>query len=84
MLLKTFKQFAAVTASPEFQKKLSDMIQKIKELIPVMVKLAPTILKVVSAMLALQAVSSVYVAFSNIGKMFVPLKNGLLLLLQVS
>ncbi|MGU2742541.1 tape measure protein [Listeria monocytogenes] len=72
-----FKQFAAVTASPEFQKKLSDMIQKIKELIPVMVKLAPTILKVVSAMLALQAVSSVYVAFSNIGKMFVPLKNGL-------
>lgn len=73
----TFKQFAAVTASPEFQKKLSDMIQKIKELIPVMVKLAPTILKVVSAMLALQAVSSVYVAFSNIGKMFVPLKNGL-------
>ncbi|EAD9035444.1 tail tape measure protein [Listeria monocytogenes] len=72
-----FKQFASVTASPEFQKKLSDMIQKIKELIPVMVKLAPTILKVVSAMLALQAVSSVYVAFSNIGKMFVPLKNGL-------
>ncbi|MBK2004017.1 tape measure protein [Listeria ivanovii subsp. londoniensis] len=72
-----FKQFAAVTASPEFQKKLSDMIQKIKELIPVMVKLAPTILKVVSAMLALQAVSSVYVTFSNIGKMFVPLKNGL-------
>ncbi|HAA9100822.1 TPA_asm: tail tape measure protein [Listeria monocytogenes] len=72
-----FKQFAAVTASPEFQKKLSDMIQKIKELIPVMVKLAPTILKVVSAMLALQAVSSVYVAFSNIGKMFIPLKNGL-------
>ncbi|HAA4600609.1 TPA_asm: tail tape measure protein [Listeria monocytogenes] len=72
-----FKQFAAVTASPEFQKKLSDLIKKIKELIPVVIELAPTILKLVGAMMALQAISGAYAAFANVGKMLIPLKNGL-------
>ncbi len=55
-----FKQFAAVTASPEFQKKLSDMIQKIKELIPVLIELAPILAKVAAGFIAFNIISSVY------------------------
>ncbi|MGC9338755.1 tape measure protein [Listeria ivanovii] len=55
-----FKQFAAVTASPEFKKKLSDMIQKIKELIPVLIELAPTLAKIAAGFIAFNIISSVY------------------------
>ncbi|EKP1420275.1 tape measure protein [Listeria monocytogenes] len=55
-----FKQFASVTASPEFQKKLSDMIQKIKELIPVLIELAPILAKVAAGFIAFNIISSVY------------------------
>lgn len=55
-----FKQFAAVTASPEFQKKLSDLIQKIKELIPVLIELAPILAKVAAGFIAFNIISSVY------------------------
>ncbi|HAA7408708.1 TPA: tape measure protein [Listeria monocytogenes] len=55
-----FKQFASVTASPEFQKKLSDMIQKIKELIPVLIELAPILAKVAAGFVAFNIISSVY------------------------
>ncbi|MFH5398989.1 tape measure protein [Listeria monocytogenes] len=55
-----FKQFAAVTASPEFKKKLSDMIQKIKELIPVLIELAPILAKVAAGFIAFNIISSVY------------------------
>ncbi|HAB9418167.1 TPA_asm: tape measure protein [Listeria monocytogenes] len=55
-----FKQFALVTASPEFQKKLSDMIQKIKELIPVLIELAPILAKVAAGFIAFNIISSVY------------------------
>ncbi|EHN4309186.1 TPA: tape measure protein [Listeria monocytogenes] len=54
-----FKQFASVTASPEFQKKLSDMIQKIKELIPVLIELAPILAKVAAGFIAFNIISSV-------------------------
>ncbi|EAE2793158.1 tail tape measure protein, partial [Listeria monocytogenes] len=52
--------FASVTASPEFQKKLSDMIQKIKELIPVLIELAPILAKVAAGFIAFNIISSVY------------------------
>ncbi|EAD4812606.1 tape measure protein [Listeria monocytogenes] len=55
-----FKQFAAVTASPEFQKKLSDLIQKIKEFIPVLIELAPLLAKVAAGFVAFNIISSVY------------------------
>ncbi|MCE8197224.1 tape measure protein [Listeria monocytogenes] len=55
-----FKQFAAVTASPEFQKKLSDLIQKIKEFIPVLIELAPILAKVAAGFIAFNIISSVY------------------------
>ncbi|HDI3398422.1 TPA: tape measure protein [Listeria monocytogenes] len=55
-----FKQFAAVTASPEFQKKLSDLIQKIKEFIPVLIELAPVLAKVAAGFIAFNIISSVY------------------------
>ncbi|HFQ6236273.1 TPA: tail tape measure protein, partial [Listeria monocytogenes] len=55
-----FKQFAAVTASPEFQKKLSDLIQKIKEFIPVLIELAPLLAKVAAGFVAFNILSSVY------------------------
>ncbi|EIZ2538674.1 tape measure protein [Listeria monocytogenes] len=55
-----FKQFAAVTASPEFQKKLSDLIQKIKEFIPVLIELAPVLAKVAAGFIAFNILSSVY------------------------
>ncbi|HCJ1515723.1 tape measure protein [Listeria monocytogenes] len=56
----TFKQFAAVTASPEFQKKLSDLIQKIKEFIPVLIEWAPVLAKVAAGFVAFNIISSVY------------------------
>ncbi|EAC4791428.1 tape measure protein [Listeria monocytogenes] len=55
-----FKQFAAVTASPEFQKKLSDLIQKIKEFIPVLIEWAPVLAKVAAGFVAFNILSSVY------------------------
>ncbi|HFJ2391111.1 TPA: tape measure protein [Listeria innocua] len=55
-----FKQFAAVTASPEFQKKLSDLIQKIKEFIPVLIEWAPLLAKVAAGFVAFNIISSVY------------------------
>ncbi|MBM5707668.1 tape measure protein [Listeria ivanovii] len=55
-----FKQFAAVTASPEFKKKIIDMIQKIKELIPVLIELAPTLAKIAAGFIAFNIISSVY------------------------
>ncbi|ENA1576155.1 tape measure protein [Listeria monocytogenes] len=55
-----FKQFAAVTASPEFQKKLSDLVQKIKELIPVLIEWAPLLAKVAAGFVAFNIISSVY------------------------
>ncbi|EAH2655919.1 tape measure protein [Listeria monocytogenes] len=55
-----FKQFAAVTASPEFQKKLSDLIQKIKEFIPVLIDWAPLLAKVAAGFVAFNILSSVY------------------------
>ncbi|HBJ9091932.1 TPA: tape measure protein [Listeria monocytogenes] len=55
-----FKQFAAVTASPEFQKKLSDLIQKIKEFIPVLIEWAPLLAKVAAGFVAFNILSSVY------------------------
>ncbi|EAE9372667.1 tape measure protein [Listeria monocytogenes] len=55
-----FKQFAAVTASPEFQKKLSDLIQKIKEFIPVFIEWAPVLAKVAAGFVAFNIISSVY------------------------
>ncbi|EIZ6691145.1 tape measure protein [Listeria monocytogenes] len=55
-----FKQFAAVTASPEFQKKLSDLIQKIKEFIPVLIEWAPVLAKVAAGFVAFNIISSVY------------------------
>ncbi|EOG9383408.1 tape measure protein [Listeria monocytogenes] len=55
-----FKQFAAVTASPEFQKKLSDLIQKIKEFIPVLIEWAPVLAKVAAGFVAFNVISSVY------------------------
>ncbi|EAG4837448.1 tail tape measure protein [Listeria monocytogenes] len=55
-----FKQFAAVTASPEFQKKLSDLIQKIKEFIPVLIGWAPVLAKVAAGFVAFNIISSVY------------------------
>ncbi|HDI3471253.1 TPA: tape measure protein [Listeria monocytogenes] len=55
-----FKQFAAVTASPEFQKKLSDLIQKIKEFIPVLIEWAPVLAKVAAGFIAFNILSSVY------------------------
>lgn len=55
-----FKQFAAVTASPEFQKKLSDLIQKIKEFIPVLIEWAPILAKVAAGFVAFNIISSVY------------------------
>ncbi|HEL8229488.1 TPA: tape measure protein [Listeria monocytogenes] len=56
----TFKQFATVTASPEFQKKLSDLIQKIKEFIPVLIEWAPVLAKVAAGFVAFNIISSVY------------------------
>ncbi|MCQ41326.1 tail tape measure protein [Listeria monocytogenes] len=55
-----FKQFAAVTASPEFQKKLSDLIQKIKEFITVLIEWAPLLAKVAAGFVAFNILSSVY------------------------
>ncbi|HFQ5696942.1 TPA: tape measure protein [Listeria monocytogenes] len=55
-----FKQFAAVTASPEFQKKLSDLVQKIKEFIPVLIEWAPLLAKVAAGFVAFNIISSVY------------------------
>ncbi|MBC1391274.1 tape measure protein [Listeria welshimeri] len=55
-----FKQFAAVTASPEFQKKLSDLIQKIKEFIPVLIEWAPLLAKVAAGFVAFNIIGSVY------------------------
>ncbi|ENI8736248.1 tape measure protein [Listeria monocytogenes] len=55
-----FKQFAAVTASPEFQKKLSDLIQKIKEFIPVLIEWAPLLAKVAAGFVAFNIISSVF------------------------
>ncbi|HFL0188627.1 TPA: tape measure protein [Listeria monocytogenes] len=55
-----FKQFAEVTASPEFQKKLSDLIQKIKEFIPVLIEWAPLLAKVAAGFVAFNILSSVY------------------------
>ncbi|EAF5667387.1 tail tape measure protein [Listeria innocua] len=55
-----FKQFAAVTASPEFQKKLSDLVQKIKEFIPVLIEWAPVLAKVAAGFVAFNILSSVY------------------------
>ncbi|EDN9715643.1 tape measure protein [Listeria monocytogenes] len=55
-----FKQFAAVTASPEFQKKLSDLVQKIKEFIPVLIEWAPLLAKVAASFVAFNILSSVY------------------------
>ncbi|EEP3927554.1 tape measure protein [Listeria innocua] len=55
-----FKQFAAVTASPEFQKKLSDLIQKIKEFIPALIEWAPLLAKVAAGFVAFNILSSVY------------------------
>ncbi|EKC9517826.1 tape measure protein [Listeria monocytogenes] len=55
-----FKQFAAVTASPEFQKKLSDLIQKIKEFIPVLIEWTPVLAKVAAGFVAFNIISSVY------------------------
>ncbi|EAF8398763.1 tail tape measure protein [Listeria monocytogenes] len=55
-----FKQFAAVTASPEFQKKLSDLIQKIKEFIPVLIEWSPVLAKVAAGFVAFNIISSVY------------------------
>ncbi|EKM1418845.1 tape measure protein [Listeria innocua] len=55
-----FKQFAAVTASPEFQKKLSDLVQKIKEFIPVLIEWAPLLAKVAAGFVAFNILSSVY------------------------
>ncbi|MBC2268359.1 tape measure protein [Listeria sp. FSL L7-0083] len=55
-----FKQFAAVTASPEFQKKLSGLIQKIKEFIPVLIEWAPVLAKVAAGFIAFNILSSVY------------------------
>ncbi|WP_410034913.1 tape measure protein [Listeria monocytogenes] len=55
-----FKQFASVTASPEFQKKLSDLIQKIKEFIPVLIEWAPLLAKVAAGFVAFNILSSVY------------------------
>ncbi|HAB0121236.1 TPA_asm: tail tape measure protein [Listeria monocytogenes] len=55
-----FKQFAAVTASPEFQKKLSDLIQKIKEFRPVLIEWAPVLAKVAAGFVAFNIISSVY------------------------
>ncbi|EGL4172627.1 tail tape measure protein [Listeria monocytogenes] len=55
-----FKQFAAVTASPEFQKKLSDLVQKIKEFVPVLIEWAPLLAKVAAGFVAFNILSSVY------------------------
>ncbi|EAE9647390.1 tail tape measure protein [Listeria monocytogenes] len=55
-----FKQFAAVTASSEFQKKLSDLVQKIKEFIPVLIEWAPLLAKVAAGFVAFNILSSVY------------------------
>ncbi|EAA0292148.1 tail tape measure protein [Listeria monocytogenes] len=55
-----FKQFAAVTASPEFQKKLSDLIQKIKEFIPILIEWGPLMAKVAAGFVAFNIISSVY------------------------
>ncbi|MCD2247783.1 tape measure protein [Listeria marthii] len=55
-----FKQFAAVTASPEFQKKLSDLVQKIKEFIPILIEWAPVLAKVAAGFVAFNILSSVY------------------------
>ncbi|MBC2012304.1 tape measure protein [Listeria marthii] len=55
-----FKQFAAVTASPEFQKKLSDLVQKIKEFIPILIEWAPVLAKVAAGFVAFNILSSVF------------------------
>ncbi|EPD1580901.1 tape measure protein [Listeria monocytogenes] len=65
-----FKQFAAVTASPEFQKKLSDLIQKIKEFIPVLIELAPVLAKVAAGFIAFNILSSVYSKVAGLAMAF--------------
>lgn len=67
-----FKQFAAVTASPEFQKKLSDLIQKIKEFIPVLIEWAPLLAKVAAGFVAFNIISSV---FSKVAKLAGAIKS---------
>ncbi|MDJ1621375.1 tape measure protein [Listeria monocytogenes] len=67
-----FKQFAAVTASPEFQKKLSDLVQKIKEFIPVLIELAPLLAKVAAGFVAFNIISSV---FSKVAKLAGAIKS---------
>lgn len=67
-----FKQFAAVTASPEFQKKLSDLIQKIKEFIPVLIEWAPLSAKVAAGFVAFNIISSV---FSKVAKLAGAIKS---------
>lgn len=67
-----FKQFAAVTASPEFQKKLSDLIQKIKEFIPVLIEWAPVLAKVAAGFVAFNIISSV---FSKVTKLAGAIKS---------
>ncbi|EMG5782181.1 tape measure protein [Listeria monocytogenes] len=67
-----FKQFAAVTASPEFQKKLSDLIQKIKEFIPVLIEWAPVLAKVAAGFVAFNIISSV---FSKVAKLAGAIKS---------
>lgn len=65
-----FKQFAAVTASPEFQKKLSDLIQKIKEFIPVLIEWAPVLAKVAAGFVAFNIISSVYSKVAGLAMAF--------------
>ncbi|HAA5560469.1 TPA_asm: tail tape measure protein [Listeria monocytogenes] len=65
-----FKQFAAVTASPEFQKKLSDLIQKIKEFIPVLIEWAPLLAKVAAGFVAFNILSSVYSKVAGLAMAF--------------
>ncbi|EAC5117994.1 tail tape measure protein [Listeria monocytogenes] len=67
-----FKQFAAVTASPEFQKKLSDLVQKIKEFIPVLIEWAPLLAKVAAGFVAFNIISSV---FSKVAKLAGAIKS---------
>ncbi|EDN9504784.1 tape measure protein [Listeria monocytogenes] len=67
-----FKQFAAVTSSPEFQKKLSDLIQKIKEFIPVLIEWAPLLAKVAAGFVAFNIISSV---FSKVAKLAGAIKS---------
>ncbi|KGL45396.1 hypothetical protein EP56_07515 [Listeriaceae bacterium FSL A5-0209] len=77
-----FKKLAAYTASPEFQKKLTDFVAKFKEMLPIIKEVAPTVLKVAAAFLALQAFSGVVGMFGKMIGVFAPLKKSLLMISQ--